>query len=139
MESYSEKLFSGIKNRFCQSNLEEQRKSYINRKISIQTRTTGRKIQCVYIHVYQTKNWGPGPYNSLSHTDNGKYFSSLSNTKSKGSAHVSLGEGRGKNLDMLLLRKGNFIIINEFRYGQTWKIWPSPLSLSLYSTFNNQY
>ena len=28
-------------------------------------------------------------------------------------------------------------MINEFRYGQTWKIWPSPLSLSLYSTFNN--
>ena len=25
-------------------------------------------------------------------------------------------------------------MINEFRYGQTWKIWPSPLSLSLYST-----
>ena len=28
-------------------------------------------------------------------------------------------------------------MINEFRYGQTWKIWPSPLSLSLYSTFNS--
>ena len=27
-------------------------------------------------------------------------------------------------------------MINEFRSGQTWKIWPSPLSLSLYSTFN---
>ena len=26
-------------------------------------------------------------------------------------------------------------MINEFRYGQTWKIRPSPLSLSLYSTF----
>ena len=26
-------------------------------------------------------------------------------------------------------------MINEFRYGQTWKIWPPPLSLSLYSTF----
>ena len=25
-------------------------------------------------------------------------------------------------------------MINEFRYGQTWKIWPSPLSLSLSST-----
>ena len=36
---------------------------------------------------------------------------------------------------MFLLRKGNFIIITEFRYGQTWKIGPSPLSLSLYSTF----
>ena len=27
-------------------------------------------------------------------------------------------------------------MINEFKYDQTWKIWPSPLSLSLYSTFN---
>ena len=27
-------------------------------------------------------------------------------------------------------------MINEFKSGQTWKIWPSPLSLSLYSTFN---
>ena len=26
-------------------------------------------------------------------------------------------------------------MINEFKYGQTWKIRPSPLSLSLYSTF----
>ena len=25
--------------------------------------------------------------------------------------------------------------MNEFKYGQTWKIWPSPLSLSLYSSF----
>ena len=26
-------------------------------------------------------------------------------------------------------------MINEFKYGQTWKIRPSPLSLSIYSTF----
>ena len=38
---------------------------------------------------------------------------------------------------MFLLTKGNFIMINGFRYGQTWKIWPSPLSLSLYSTFKD--
>ena len=58
--------------------------------------------------------------------------------KSKRSTHVLLGEGRGKNLDMFLLKKGNFIMINEFRYGQTSKIWPSPLSESLYSTFNSE-
>ena len=29
--------------------------------------------------------------------------------------------------------KANFVMINEFKYGQTWKIWPSPLSLSLYN------
>ena len=63
------------------------------------------------------------------------FFGSLSNSKSKRSAHVLLGEGSGKNLEMFWLRKVNFIIIKEFKYGQTWKIWPSPLSLSLYSTF----
>ena len=26
-------------------------------------------------------------------------------------------------------------MIDEFRYGQTWKIWSSPLSLSLYNPF----
>ena len=28
-------------------------------------------------------------------------------------------------------------MINEFKYGQTWKIWPSTLSLSLYSTIKS--
>ena len=26
-------------------------------------------------------------------------------------------------------------MINEFKYGETWKIWSSPISLSLYSSF----
>ena len=39
---------------------------------------------------------------------------------------------------MFLLKKGNFIKINTFKYDQTWKIWPSPLSLSLDSTFKNK-
>ena len=62
------------------------------------TRITDRKIPCVYIHVYRiTKNRGPGPYNSLRHADNRRYFSgSLSNAKLRGSAHVLLGEGSGK-------------------------------------------
>ena len=29
-------------------------------------------------------------------------------------------------------------MINELKYGETWKIWPSSLSLSLYSTFKNK-
>ena len=66
------------------------------------------------------------------------FFGSLCNAKSKESAHVLLREGTGKNLDMFLLKKGNFIMINEFRYGQTWKIWPSAPSLSLYSTFKSK-
>ena len=56
-----------------------------------------RKIPSVYIHVYQiTKNWGPGPHNSLCHADNRKYFSDLSDARSKGSAHVLLGKISGK-------------------------------------------
>ena len=43
----------------------------------------------------------------------------VSYEKSKGSVHVLLGEGSGKNLEMFLLRKGNFIMINEFKYGKT--------------------
>ena len=53
----------------------------------------------------------------------------------KGSTHVLLGEGSGKIWTCSCWEKGNFIMINEFKYGQAWKIWPSPLSLSLYSTF----
>ena len=45
----------------------------------------------------------------------------------KGSAHVLLGEGSGKNLEMFLLKKGTFIMINEFKHRQTWKNWPYPV------------
>ena len=31
--------------------------------------------------------------------------------------------------------KGNFMLIYEFKYGQTWKIWPSSLNLSLWNAF----
>ena len=102
------------------------------------TRITDLKIPCVYIHVYQiTKHCGPGPYSSLRHADNRRCFSglSLSNARSKESACVLLCEGSGKICICSCWEKGNFIMINEFKYGQTWKIWPSPFSLSLYSTF----
>ena len=46
-------------------------------------------------------------------------FGSLSNAKLKGSAYVLLGKGKGEKLDMFLLKKGNFIMINKFRYGET--------------------
>ena len=53
------------------------------------TRITDRKILYVYIHVYQiTKNWGPGPYNSLCHADNRKYFLGLSLTPNRREAHM---------------------------------------------------
>ena len=105
------------------------------------TRITDQKILCVYIHVYRiTKNWGPGPYNSLRHADNRRYFLDLSLTRHRRQAHmyVLLGEGSGKIWTCSCWEKGNFIMINEFKYGQTWKIWPSPLSLSLYSTFKGK-
>ena len=38
--------------------------------------------------------------------------------KSEGSAHVLLSEGSGKNLEMFLLQKGNFIMINESNMGK---------------------
>ena len=90
------------------------------------TRITDQKIPCLYIHVYRiTKNWGPGPNNSLRHADN-RYFLGLSLTRNQREAHMfccSCSE------------KSNFIMINKFKYVQTWKIWPSPLSLSLYNPF----
>ena len=102
------------------------------------TRITGQKIQCVYIHFYQiTKNWGPGPYNSLCHADNRRYFSGLSLTRNRREAHMFyLAREVGKIWTCSCWEKGNFTMINEFKYGQTWKVWPSPLSLSLYNTFN---
>ena len=99
-------------------------------------RITDRKIPYVYIHVYQIiKNWGPGLYNFLHPNDNTKMFFQISLMRNWTEVHALLGEGRGKNLGIFLLRKGTFTMINEYRYGQTWKIWPSPLSLPLYSAF----
>ena len=111
-------------------------------------RITDRNIPCVYIHVYRiTKNWGPGPYNSLRHADNGRYFSGLSLMQNGREVHMFYLARELGNFHMFLLRtcgtcscweKGNFIMSNEFKYGQMWKIWPSLLSLSLYSTFNRK-
>ena len=64
-------------------------------------------------------------------------FGSLSNAKLKGSSHVLLDEGSVKIWSCSCWEKGNFIMINEFKCGQTWKIWPSPLSLSLYNPFKD--
>ena len=92
------------------------------------------KIPCVYIHVYRiTKTWGLGPYNSLHHADNRRYFLGLSLTWNPREAHVLVGVGSGKIWTCSCWEKGNFTKINEFRYGRTWKIWPSLLSLSLYN------
>ena len=105
--------------------------------MSILTRITEQRIRCVYNHVYEIiKNWGPGLYDSLRHVDNIKYFSGLSLMRNRMETHMFyLASEVGKLWTCSCWEKGNFIINNEFEYGQTWKIWPSPLSLSLYSTF----
>ena len=53
------------------------------------------------------------------------FFGSLSNVKSKGRAQVLLGKGSRKIWTCSCWEKSNFIMINEFKYGQTWKTWPS--------------
>ena len=91
--------------------------------MNILTRITNRRIPFVRSCLSDIiKNRRPGPYNSLRHADNRKYFPSLSNTKSKGNPHVSLGQGSGKDLELFLLIKGNFTLISEFKYGQIGKI-----------------
>ena len=70
------------------------------------TRIRDRKILCVYIHVYRiTKNWGPGPYNSLRHADNKRYFSGLSLTRNEGKRTCLTWRGKWENLSRFLLRK----------------------------------
>ena len=104
--------------------------------INILTRITDWKIPCVYTHVYR----GPGPYNSLRHTYNRKYVSGLSLTRNWREAHMFyLAREVVKIWRCSCWEKGNFITINEFRYGKTWKIWPLPLSLSLYNTFKSSF
>ena len=62
------------------------------------TGITDRKILCVSIFISNqiTKNWGPGPYNSLCHADSKIFFRSLSDVKSKGTAHVLYAKEVGK-------------------------------------------
>ena len=70
------------------------------------TKTTERKIPSVYSFLSNNKkNQRPGPYNCLCCTDDRKYFSDLSNTKSKRSPHDPLGEESERNMEMLFLRK----------------------------------
>ena len=70
------------------------------------TRIKDRKIPCVYIHVYIIiKNRGLGLYNLyVTLTVENIFRVSLSNVKSKGSAHVLLDNEYGENLEMLLLK-----------------------------------
>ena len=83
------------------------------------TRITNQKILFVNIQVHQiTKNWGPGPCNSLRHADNRGHFLGLSLMRNRREVHVLLGEGSGKIWTCSCWEKGYFIMINEFKYGQ---------------------
>ena len=80
-------------------------------------------------------NWRPGPNNSLGHADNRKYFSGLSVTWNWREAHMFyLAREVGRIWRCSCWEKGNFIMINEITYRQTWKIRSSLLSLLLYCT-----
>ena len=85
--------------------------------MNILTRITEWKIPCVYIHVYQIiKNQGPGPYNSLRHADNRKYFSGRSLTQNRSEAHMIYMAGEvGKIRRCSCWEKCNFVMINEFK------------------------
>ena len=75
--------------KICEGNLGTFGQIDMEWPISILTRITHQKIQCVYIHVYQIiKNWRSGPYNSLRHSDYRKYFSGLSLIQNQREAHM---------------------------------------------------
>ena len=115
--------------------LRNKEKVTWTRNINIQTRITDRKIPCVYVY-HIIKNRGPGPYNYLRHADNRKYISGLSLMRNGREARMFyLAREVGKIWRCSCWEKGNFIMINEFKCGKPWKIWPSPLSSSFYSTF----
>ena len=109
--------------------------------INILTRIKDWKIPCVYTHIYHI----------IKIEDLVRIIlcaaliieNIFSNAKSKGSTcftcwrKFSLVRVVGKTWRCSCWKKGNSIMINEFNYGQTWKIWPSPLTLSLYSTFKS--
>ena len=69
--------------------LKNKEKVKWTRNISMLTRFTDRKIPCVYNYIYwRTKNWGLGPFNSLHHAYNRRYFSGLSLTQIRKEAHI---------------------------------------------------
>ena len=87
------------------------------------TRFTDQKIPCVNSCLSNNmKNWGAGQYNSLRHTDDRKYFSSLSLTQSGREVHtILLVSKMGGICRCSCWEKGNFTLIYEFKYCQTWK------------------
>ena len=99
----------------------------------------GRGIPCVYVYRV-AGDWGigPGPYGSLRRADNGGYFSGLSVARGQGGGACFAWRGKWEGVwTCSCWEKGNFLMINEFKYGQAWNIWPSPLGLLLYNPFKS--
>ena len=71
--------------------------------MNILTRITDLKIVCIYLCL---------PNDSLHQLK--IFFGSLSNAKLKGSAHVLLGKGRGKNSDRVQISCSQFAICKAF-------------------------
>ena len=60
----------------------------------------------MYIRVYQIlKNRGPGPYNSLRHADNRKYFLGLSLTRMEGKCTCFTWEGKWEKFGNAIAQK----------------------------------
>ena len=75
----------------------------------------------VYIHVHQIiKNGRPGPYNSLRHADNKKYFSGLFQTRSWREVHMfHLAREVGKVWRCSCWENGSFILIVSSNMAKT--------------------
>ena len=85
--------------------LKNKEKVTQTHNLNLLTRITDRKIPSLYPHVYHViKNRGPGPYNSLRHADNRKYFSLTRNRREV-----------GKIWRCSCREKGYFIMSNEFK------------------------
>ena len=72
------------------------------------------------------KNLGSGLCNSLPLTDNREYFPALTRNR-KEALIIQLERELGETSWFSCWEKSNFILIYDFKYGQTWKNWPSSL------------
>ena len=82
----------------------------LSHNINILTGIANRKIPCAFTHVYHIiKILGPGPYISLCHAGNRKYFGGLSLMRNRWVAHMLyLAREVGKIWRCSCREKGNF-------------------------------
>ena len=131
LKSYSLKIKTDCVSQILKN---KEKVTYIH-NVNILTRITDQKILCVYSCLLNNKNQGSGLYSSLSDADNRKYLSGLSLTQNGREMYFFYLVMETKICRCSCWEKGNFILVSEFKDGQTWIIWPSSLSLSLHNTF----